>query len=192
MALVKEDGSGVANADTWAAISDADAYATRMNYIAWVDGEQEQKEAALRRGVFYLDAVYGSRYAGVKANPFAEQSLSWPRSYVVDDDGYPVDDDAIPVNLIYAQIESAFIEFGTPGKLMPGGGASSSSSSGARLQKAVTVGPIHVEYEDSGKSTVGGGTGTEGIYTTYATVDGLMQPLLDDQKAGGYAYLRRA
>lgn len=179
MALVVETGAGIPNADSWGSLPESNAYAGKVGNSAWVDGDDEAKEPAMRRGAQYLIAVYGRRFPGKRTNAPEDQSLPWPRSDVVDDDGYPVADDAIPANLKAAQFEAAFIDYNSPGALQP--------VSASRTQKSVSVGPISVTYEDS----VGNSTGPGG-QPLFSIVDGLMQPLLDVNKTGKVQFLLRA
>jgi hypothetical protein len=83
MALVVEDGTGVAGADSYAAVATANAYwANRpqdANAALWtaaaaVAGKQD---GALREASAYLDATWGTLYRGVRLT--ATQGLLWPR-----------------------------------------------------------------------------------------------------------------
>lgn len=178
MALIVEDGTGIINADTWASMAEANSYATKVGNTAWVDGDNEFKEPAMRRGLRYLDAVYGSRYAGLRTYGPTEQALSWPRKAVVWDDGYLLPQNEIPVELKRAQIEAAFLEFAAPNSTMP--------SAATQSQSSVTVGPISVTYREGASRVSLIGT------PLYSTIDGLMIPLLDQAKAGSVAFLKRA
>lgn len=108
MSLVVEDGSGLSTAESYASVAAATAYwAARTEPAAWAalstDGE---KEVALRQATEYLDARFGARWKGYHANPLV-QALDWPRSSVLDRDGYCVASDSLPTNLVRATIEAA-------------------------------------------------------------------------------------
>lgn len=178
MALVVEDGTGVLNADSWVTMAEAATYANRMGNTAFAEADAEVVEPALRRAVLYLDAVYGSRYAGLPTQDPTEQSLSWPRKGVVLDTGYAWPDDEIPVNLKRAQVEAAMLEWATPGSLMP--------TTTPLGKKSVQVGPIAVTYADPPKA------GTVGKPPVFSTIEGLMLPFLDANKSGDLAFLLRA
>lgn len=77
MALIVEDGTGLANADSYVSVADADIYASAMGHFAWTDVAVtvEQKEVALRRATQYIDAEYTFR--GSVLDP--DQALEWPR-----------------------------------------------------------------------------------------------------------------
>lgn len=78
MALIVEDGTGMANAESLLSVADADAYHTAMGNAAWGAATTAQKEAALRRATQYLDARY--QWQGDPLT--ATQALSWPREGV--------------------------------------------------------------------------------------------------------------
>lgn len=75
MALVVEDGTGLAQADSYISVEQADTYMTRMGHDAWVTAAQDDKEKALRQATQYVDSRY--RYKNQPLKP--EQSLEWPR-----------------------------------------------------------------------------------------------------------------
>jgi hypothetical protein len=103
MSLTLESGAGVAGADTYISLADADAYHAARGNTAWAAATQANREIALRNACAYLDATYrfkGTKYA--KTNP-----LAWPRYGVTDCDGYEVDGDEIPDGLKKAQAELA-------------------------------------------------------------------------------------
>lgn len=76
MSLIVEDGTGRADAESYAALAFADAYHAAMGHAAWADAVPEVREAALRRATQYLDTRY--RFAGAPLNP--TQALAWPRT----------------------------------------------------------------------------------------------------------------
>jgi len=115
MALIIEDGTGVASADS---------YATRAGYITFASdyygetvADEDASDSPLRRAAAYLDGLRwkGSRTLG------RSQELAWPRADMVDCDGNSIDDDAIPSELILAQYELARAEDASPGVLSPQG-----------------------------------------------------------------------
>lgn len=75
MALVVEDGTGLAKADSYISVEQADAYMISMGHEAWADASQSDKEKALRQATQYVDSRY--RYKNQPLKP--EQSLEWPR-----------------------------------------------------------------------------------------------------------------
>lgn len=79
MALVTEDGTGLATAESF--ISVADALTLLANHgrdTLFSAATTAQQEAALRNATLYLDAKYAIQYNGqVLTN---DQALSWPRT----------------------------------------------------------------------------------------------------------------
>lgn len=107
------------NADSYAAVADADAYFTATNNTAWA-GATSDKEVALRQGCQYIENSYRNRWVGVRSTQ--PQSLAWPRGDgarglyrttmlfpLLDIDGFPIATTAIPQQLINAQCEAALL-----------------------------------------------------------------------------------
>ena len=101
--LVKENGSGLANANAYANAADGDAYHEGHLYAtAWTAATTEQKETALVMATRLIDAEY--QFGGVKAT-FA-QALQWPRAECRDVDG----DDELPSNSVPKALHDATCE----------------------------------------------------------------------------------
>mgnify|MGYP003653719495 CR=1 FL=1 len=88
MALIIEDGSNVPNANS---------YITAQEWLDWAAARgiqhahsQSDVEAHILRGMDYFEA---QSFIGLKAN--SEQSLQWPRDWVIID-GYSVESNTIP------------------------------------------------------------------------------------------------
>jgi hypothetical protein len=83
LTLVKEDGTGKADANAYADVADCDAYHEGHLYAsAWTAASAGNRAAALVMATRLIDAE--SQFAGVKAN--ATQSLQWPREDCPDPD----------------------------------------------------------------------------------------------------------
>lgn len=72
--LVVEDGTGLANAESYLSVDDANAYHAKFGNAAW-GGEIPALEAALRRSTQYIDSAY--QFRGCKLT--STQALQWPR-----------------------------------------------------------------------------------------------------------------
>lgn len=112
MPLIVEDGSGVANANSYGA-SGADAtavLAAARNFAAdrGIDlGDVDPTIAAwLVNAVDYLEAF---NYIGLPVSP--TQSLSWPRKCIFLAPDTPFPDDEIPVQLLAAQYQLVIEQF---------------------------------------------------------------------------------
>jgi hypothetical protein len=117
LTLIKEDGTGLSNANSYAAVADGDAFHEGHLYAAdWTGANSTTKAAALVMATRLIDAFY--QFRGFKAHD--TQALQWPRELARDDDALPArvlslalqrDDyfasDAVPVAVVNAAIETA-------------------------------------------------------------------------------------
>lgn len=167
MALVVEDGSGLADAEAYISAEDADAYFLARGNTTWAALTDEAKEAALRDGSDYMLAVYGPRWKGSRVS--ATQALDWPRDGVVAN-GFEVGDDVVPTAVARANAELAVRA--SAGPLL--------GDQGAAVKQEV-VGPISVTYQDGARQV-----------TRYASVDGMLGAYLRDGSGGGQVPVVRA
>ena len=83
LTLVKEDGTGKADANAYASVADGDAYHEGHLYAsAWTAASADQKAAALVMATRLVDSVI--QFHGVKAS--GAQALQWPREDCPDPD----------------------------------------------------------------------------------------------------------
>jgi hypothetical protein len=83
MVLVKEDGSGKPDANTYALVADADAFHEGHLYAtAWTGASTANKEKALVLATRLIDASY--QFNGGKTK--STQALQWPREGAIDPD----------------------------------------------------------------------------------------------------------
>lgn len=141
MTLTVEDGTGLTNADALISLAYFKSYHdTRGNdYSAYADAALEQ---AIVRATDFMSESYC--WAGFKlkerGHQDGEQALAWPRSYVVDRNGYSVANDEVPTEVQKATAEIALYEAGTPGGMQP------TYTPHSRV-KSEKVGPLAVEYD---------------------------------------------
>lgn len=163
MALVVEDGTRKA---------DAESYATVAAYKAYCDGRgitygnDTTIEVALRKGFDYIGSEYGARWAGYKATD--AQAGDWPR-YEVPRPDSPYDDadiasDVVPVQVVRANILLA-VRAAAGEDLMP--------DQGQAIKRERVEGAVDVTYQDGTKAT-----------KTFPAVDGVLAPLLAGGGAG--------
>lgn len=101
MALIKEDGSIVANANSYANATDADAYQANRGRTAWAEATAEVKDAALVRATDYIEGRFALSFVGDRINDV--QTLSWPRTgarYPTTGNDFPIDE--VPVDVLNA------------------------------------------------------------------------------------------
>lgn len=99
MPLVIENGTGVAGADSWVSVVEADAFFSNRNITEWTDKTVAAREAALRIAADYLMFAY--RWPGQAST--VVQRLPWPRYGVRSGSGY------FPPNMIPTQVVDAQI-----------------------------------------------------------------------------------
>lgn len=163
MSLIVEDGTGVAGAESYNAVSDADAYwAKRTSAAIWAAGSLAQKEGALREATQYLD--YSYNWLGGRSH-FA-QPLYWPRFVWAGKDNQTLPINTIPQVIKDAQCELALICV-TGTRLIP-------VQKRGGLIKSQTVGSLSVVYMDNAPGV-----------TRYDWVDMLVQDYSDGLRFGG-------
>jgi hypothetical protein len=103
--LIKEDGTGKADANVYASLADCDAYHEGHPYgLTWINAFVETKPMALVMASRVIDAEY--QFRGVRA--VAGQALQWPRRQCrVPDFEDELPDDAVPKALVDATCELA-------------------------------------------------------------------------------------
>jgi hypothetical protein len=103
--ITVEDGTIVANANSYVSVADADAYFTSMNDTDWsaTTVTTTHKQVALLRAMPYLEELSwkGTTVSGV------DQSLQWPRQDVYDRDNTLLEEDYVPNGIKLAQYEAA-------------------------------------------------------------------------------------
>jgi hypothetical protein len=170
MAVIVEDGTGKPDANSYGSLADANTYLAGYGRGDWVDGDDELKEPALRRGTTYIDGHYGTMFPGTRTHG-REQALAWPRKNAKDVELNPIAEDSIPIEIINATFEAAYREFVAPYSLSP-------DYSSSRVQKRVSVGPISVEYETPESSGVG-------VVPVSTTIDDILSSLFTVTGSGG-------
>ncbi len=107
MAIVVEDGTGLANADSYSSVADADTYLASIGDPgSWSTQTVTAKEQALVRATQWLDNTYRTEWKGRRK--LQTQALAWPRVEVYDEDDFLVPDDEVPTILAKATAEAAY------------------------------------------------------------------------------------
>lgn len=107
MALIKEDGSIVAGANSYADAADADAFQTDRGRDAWLGSDASVKDAALVRATDYIDGRWELQFSGDPVGD--DQELAWPRvrvRYPATGNPFPSDevpDDIVTATILYAE-----------------------------------------------------------------------------------------
>ena len=105
LTLIKEDGTGKADANAYANVADGDAYhAGHLYATAWTAASADQKAVALVMASRLIDAEY--QFGGTRS--VATQSLQWPREDCPDPDaGDMVAETMVPKAVVEAACELA-------------------------------------------------------------------------------------
>ncbi len=161
MAFVVEDGTVVADANSLCSVEYADSYFTDRAIATWT-GAEAAKQAALIRATDYIEVFYGYRFRGTRLD--AEQSLSFPREDIGQDD-------VVPVAIQKACAEYALRTLdGTP--LAPDPTATESGL--ALIAESHKTGPITDTYRYASK----GPGATPAPTKSYPAADKLIKPFL--------------
>lgn len=167
--LIVEDGTGVANADSYVSVAEADAYHASRGNTLWAAITLERKEQLLRRASDYLTNTYYGGWIGVAA--FNVNLLAWPRN-PIEPRHYGLFDLAVPLPVRQAVAELALIA--NTISLIP-------QPSNTRGKKRVKFGPIEVEYDS-----------TSGTQSKFLAASMLLTPYLKTTASTNMARLIRA
>lgn len=178
MAFTVEDGTGLPDANAYAALEFVNTYHSERGNTKWT-GSQSTKEACIVRATDYIDKRFGHRFRGTRQ--MKEQSLEWPRLGAYDRDDFALD--YVPLVLQQATAEYALralllgelapdIPFPTPGQNNSAGATVESDPAGEVKYIKQVVGPVE---ETKNFLTVGEKTSL--IPHTRAPVSSLLSPL---------------
>lgn len=158
MALIVENGTGLAGAESYISVADADTYFTARGNATWAALTTEQKEQALRAATDYMQGMFAGQWAGQRYS--VAQALDWPRAYVPIKDapasGSYYESDEVPAAIGRACAEYAVRA--SAGSLL--------GDIGAQV-KSETVGPISVTYADGARQN-----------SRYTAVENMLWPFL--------------
>jgi hypothetical protein len=168
MALTVEDGSALADADSFAELTFIDAYLAARGKTTWAALSESVRELHARNACDYMEQVYGLQYIGTRYSK--AQGRAWPRTgaYLY---GELVLDDEIPILLQQVQAELAYRSSTLSGGLLPD---IETGAGGVVKRTRSKVGPLEEEIEYT--------EGTSVAYPTFPAVTAMIAPLL---KRGG-------
>lgn len=167
MAIVTEDGTGKADAETYISVSDADTYHSDRGNTDWAAATTATKEAALRVATAWIDGSFRRRFPGTKGTK--EQALAWPRDSAVDAEGWAIDEDEIPTALKHATAEAALREVQDPGSLSP-----DLSAAGSVQSERNKAGPVETETVYRSGAIVG--------KTAFSIIETILSAILSGSK----------
>jgi hypothetical protein len=167
MALIVEDGTARADAESYASVADADTYFTNRGNATWAALDTAAKEQALRAATDYMRQTYRLHWTGMRVT--GTQALDWPRAWVALVDapsGYRSVPSYVPLNVIPAEVKNACAELAVRSTVAP-----LSPDLGTQVLRE-TVGPISVEYAPGARQA-----------PRYAAVDAILAPYLKGRGA---------
>ncbi len=168
MALIVEDGTAKADAESFASVDYADTYHSNRANDAWAVLTTPKKEAALRKSTDYMEEIYRTRWKGVRLT--TGQALSWPREFVEREDFYStslVPPDSVdgsfyyPSDIVVPEVIRACAELAlraSTGDLSPDLDRPTTSE---------TVGPISVTYAVGSRQ-----------FVKFRAIENLLEPFL--------------
>lgn len=167
MPLIVEDGSQVANANSYASLAQANARRTARavnpDTDAWLIAEPDVQASSLISATDFLSGRYRLLWAGFRVS--VTQSLDWPRYEVPQLDAptaYSPFDTFYPNNAVPSEVVNATIDLAL--KVL--NGTELDPDLGAQVTRE-TVGPITTVYEDGARQN-----------TFFSAIDSMLQPLL--------------
>lgn len=165
--LIEEDGSGVAEANSYVSLDDAITYCTNHG-LTFAPSPSVLGDAALIRATAFIDVRYGPSFPGYRKSG-REQGLQWPRFAAYDAAGWLIRDNEVPVEVINATIEAAVREFAKPNSLLP------DLKRGGHIQ-SVRAGSVGIVYSQNAPAR-----------TTFSLIDGILVNVLSgiDNSGGG-------
>lgn len=161
--LIVEDGSIVADANSYVTYDYALAYHALRGNSAWAAGSEINQQYAIIRATQAVDSIYKGKWKGTPTE-YGTQELEWPRQNV-DVNGTELDDDLIPAALKKAVCEAALRELAGANSMTP------DLDRGGEI-KRVKADTVEVEYMDGANST-----------TTFTAIDGLLADLVTGTSA---------
>lgn len=137
MALIKETGAGLSNANAYSDVAGVESYMADRG-LTWSGSPSvAQKEAAIIKATDYIDATY--RFIGNRAS--SSQALAWPRAQAADTvEGIDIASTIVPPAVIRATSELA-VKVQTGSDLLP------DLDRGGMINSA-SVGPVSVSYQN--------------------------------------------
>jgi hypothetical protein len=99
VSLIVEDGTGLATAESYISVADADTRQAALGITNWATLTTAEKEQALRRSTAYIEQALRLRWHGYRRH--TTQALSWPRWYV-EVEGFPTSPDVVPAEVAHA------------------------------------------------------------------------------------------
>ena len=157
----------------YGSVEAATDYFTARGIPSWDTASLSDQTAALIRGSAYIDARYGQKFSGERADGY-EQVLSWPRVAATTSSGFAIPPESTPTPITLAAYEAAILELGTPGYF-------NSVVVGSQIVTRERVGDLEVSYANNSSNLLEASTPVVSLIDSYLT------PFLWDSRGFGIA-----
>lgn len=178
MAFTVEDGTNVANSNSYVDLTFACEYFADRGETRWDSLSSQDQRVALIKATDYIDKRFGMQFSGHRNT--RDQSLQWPRYGACYLEDWWISSDEIPKELKQATCEYALQAALTGGLITQ---ESSGGTASPKVAETIKVGPVTVseKYQDS--SSQARVSGVDVISSSnipeYPAADLLLQQLLN-------------
>jgi len=178
--LVKEDGTGLANANSYEDVAGADQYMENTGRKAqWKAFSSAVRTSALIVATQFMDSYYRCRYLGVRAEATIDtQALEFPRDGLAAPSGAAILSANIPVEILQAAAEYALVAAAGPIQSNP---TQSATGRGLSYERKRVEGAVEIEKHYDGSP----GGSPLSISQAYPAADLILSRWLKSAIAGG-------
>lgn len=164
MAFVVEDGTGIANANSYASVTEADSYFSDRGFTTWT-GTNAEKQGWLIQATDYIDSRFYARFKGSVEFPDTPQALQFPRIGITGFTGIPL------------TLKRAAFEYALRAKASPLAPDIKMDASGLIVSETYKkVGPIETQTKFA--TGLNGTNKVSMLFKPYPAADLLLRPLL--------------
>ena len=175
MTFIVEDGTGIANANSYISVTDADAYHALFDNTDW-SGETADKEQALILATKSLDLLYGPRFLSYKRH--TNNVLQFPRYVFYDNNMQVVDTYTIPFCVKDAVCEIALlVQQGVDIYPLP------NLNNNVKLERT-KIGDLEIEKQYTGTM------GNTESFASFRKIDLQLWPVLKKDKQSNISFVR--
>lgn len=116
MTIIVEDGTEVTDANSYVSVADCKIYLDLRGYLDWGNVDDATKDRSLFLAADYIERKYKLRWKGFSNS--STQSMTFPRTGIIDENGYTLLSTVIPQELIDAQCLLANLTVDEDGELV--------------------------------------------------------------------------
>ena len=173
--LIVENGTGIADANSYITLEEANAYHILYNNLDWA-GSDEELEQALILGTRSVDLLYGPKFMSYKR--LSISPLLFPRYSFYDNNFQLIDQTTIPKCLKYAVCQLALMQL-LGEDILP----VQSADSNIKLGR-IKIGEIEIENEYQSNKKI------SETFPGFNQIDLLLQPILKKKSRSSTSLVR--